>query len=199
MRLTLAYGTTGLPLDIDEARFDATVLTPKDPPAHSDPKAAFTVAVDAPYGCAPLSALAAAKRPRRVAIAIADHTRPVPDRLLVPWIVERLGVRDDQVTIIIGTGTHRGSTPEELKRMLGDAAGRFTIVNHDCEHQADLVLVGRSSCGGECWLNRHWVDADFRIRPCRSATSCSCRASIPYTSRVNCTPSDVTAAVQYPR
>lgn len=163
MHLTLAYGTTGLALDLDEARYDATVLLPKDPPAHPDAKAAFTAAVDRPYGCAPLAAIAQAKRPRRVAIAIADHTRPVPDRLLVPWIVERLGVRDDQVTILIGTGTHRSSTPEELKRMLGDAAGRFAIVNHDCQKQDDLVLVGRSACGGECWLNRHWVEADLRL------------------------------------
>lgn len=163
MRLTLAYGTAGLPLELDEARYDATVLLPRDPPAHPDPKAAFTAAVDAPYGCRPLADLAAAKRPRRVAIAIADHTRPVPDRLLVPWIVERLGVRDDQVVILIGTGTHRASTPDELTRMLGAAARRFAIVNHDCRRTRDLVLVGRSACGGECWLNRQWVEADLRI------------------------------------
>jgi nickel-dependent lactate racemase len=163
MRITLAYGTSGLPIELDEARYDATVLLPKDPPAHPDPKAAFTAAVDRPSGGKPLVAIAAAKKPTKIAIAIADHTRPVPDHLLVPWIVERLGVRDDQVSILIGTGTHRGSTPDELKRMLGDAAGRFTIVNHDCQKTEDLVLVGRSRCGGECWLNRHWVEADLRI------------------------------------
>jgi nickel-dependent lactate racemase len=26
-----------------------------------------------------------------------------------------------------------------------------------------LVLVGTSSCGGECWLNRRWVEADLRL------------------------------------
>ena len=25
------------------------------------------------------------------------------------------------------------------------------------------MLVGRSSCGGECWLNHRWVEADLRI------------------------------------
>ncbi|MBA3684665.1 MAG: nickel-dependent lactate racemase [Planctomycetes bacterium] len=163
MRLNLAYGTTGLPLELDDARFDATVLLPKDPPAHPDPRAAFAAAVARPLGARPLAELARAKAPKRVAIAIADHTRPVPDHLLVPWIVEQLGVNDAAITIIIGTGTHRGSTGEELARMLGAAAGRFRIVNHDCQRQDELVLLGRSRCGGECWLNRAWVEADLRI------------------------------------
>jgi len=162
--IQLSYGETGLPLELDEARFATTVILPADPPAHPDPKAAFVAAVAAPFAARSLAELGRGlKAGARVAIAIADHTRPVPDRLLVPWIVETLGVRDEQVVILIGTGTHRGSTPDELKRMLGDAAGRFRIINHDCQDAANLVLVGRSSCGGECWLNRAWVEADFRI------------------------------------
>jgi nickel-dependent lactate racemase len=98
-----------------------------------------------------------------VVIVIADHTRPVPDSLLVPWIVQELGVPDQSVTILVGTGTHRGSTPEELRKMLGPAAERFRVVNHDCEAARDLVFLGTSSCGGPCWMNRIWVDADLRL------------------------------------
>lgn len=162
--IQLSYGETGLRLELDEARFDPTVILPADPPAHPDPRAAFQAAVAQPHGGRPLAAIGRALKPgARVAIAIADHTRPVPDRLLVPWIVETLGVRDAQVTILIGTGTHRGSTDEELQRMLGEARSRFRIINHDCQDAANLVLVGRSACGGECWLNRAWVEADCRI------------------------------------
>lgn len=162
--IQLSYGDTGLRLDLDDARFDSTVILPADPAAHPDPRAAFNAAVAKPLNAKPLADLGRSLKPgARVAIAIADHTRPVPDRLLVPWIVETLGVRDDQVVILIGTGTHRGSTPEELRRMLGDAAARFRIVNHDCQDAKELVLVGRSSCGGECWMNRAWVEADCRI------------------------------------
>ena len=162
--IQLSYGETGLRLDLDDARFATTVILPADPPAHANAKAAFAAAVSTPYGARPLADVGRSLKPgAKVAIAIADHTRPVPDRLLVPWIVETLGVRDEQVVILIGTGTHRGSTPDELKRMLGDAAGHFRIINHDCQDQANLVLVGRSSCGGECWLNRAWVEADCRI------------------------------------
>jgi nickel-dependent lactate racemase len=162
--IQLSYGETGLRLDLDDARFASTVILPADPPAHADPRAAFAAAVARPFGARPLAELGRGLKPgAKVAIAIADHTRPVPDHLLVPWIVETLGVGDDQVVILIGTGTHRGSTPTELERMLGPAAKRFRIVNHDCQDAKELVLVGKSACGGECWLNRAWVEADCRI------------------------------------
>ncbi len=167
MQVRLAYGEQGLDLAIDEALFAPVVISPKDLPALADPEAAFRAAVAAPIGAVPpLAGLVASrgKPVRTVAFAIADHTRPVPDRLLIPWIVRELGVPDAAVTVLVGTGTHRGSTPTELERMLGrDNLGRFRVVNHDCKDTANLAKLGASACGGECWINRGWVDADLRI------------------------------------
>jgi nickel-dependent lactate racemase len=164
----MAYGEHGYDLAFDDALMEPTVILPVDPPAAPDPHAAFLKAVRSPHGAPALARLAKTVlatvqgRDPRIVIAIADHTRPVPDRLLVPWLVAELGVPDSAVTILVGTGTHRGPTPIELERMLGAAAGRFTVVNHDC-HDPALVHVGDSSCGGACWLNRRWVEADLRL------------------------------------
>jgi nickel-dependent lactate racemase len=167
----LAYGEHGYDLPLDIPGILPEVLLPANPPPLPDPHAGFLDAVHFPHGSAPLAEVGrrAFALPRSegrlpsVAIVIADHTRPVPDRLLIPWIVQELGIPDESVTILVGTGTHRGSTPGELQKMLGAAAGRFRVLNHDCEAAGELVLLGNSQCGGECWMNRHWVGADLRV------------------------------------
>ena len=167
----LAYGEHGYDLPLDIPGILPEVLLPANPPALPDPHAGFLDAVHFPHASAPLAEVGrrAFELPRAegrlpsVAIVIADHTRPVPDRLLIPWIVQELGIPDECVTILVGTGTHRGSTPEELRKMLGAAASRFRVLNHDCEAAGDLVRLGTSHCGGECWMNRHWVGADLRV------------------------------------
>ena len=168
--IRLAYGESGLDLTLDEGRFAPTVILPHSPPALPDARAAFAAAAAAPSGCAPLATLPGARARelrralRSLVVVISDHTRPVPDGELVPWLVEHLGIPDHQVTVLIGTGTHRASTLKEIERKLGRAvARRFAVVNHDCQAHAELVRVGTSACGGECWLNRRYVEADLRI------------------------------------
>jgi len=169
--IRLAYGTDSFEFNTNLPGLEFDVFLPDSPAALSDAKANFNAVIENPLNSPPflavakeaLSASLAEGRKPKVVIAVADHTRPVPDRLLVPWLAEHLDIPDECITILIGTGTHRGSTPDEINRMFGSAASRFNIVNHDCQAQQDLVFVGKSSCGGDCWLNRHWVEADFRI------------------------------------
>lgn len=169
--IRLPYGTDFFELNTNLPGLAFDVFLPDSPAALSDPQANFNAVIQNPLNSPPflsvakdaLSAALAEGRKPRVVIAVADHTRPVPDRLLVPWLADQLELPDECITILIGTGTHRGSTPDEINRMFGSAAARFNVVNHDCQSQQDLVFVGKSSCGGECWLNRHWVEADLRI------------------------------------
>lgn len=164
--IKLAYGRESLEVKVDSSKFDVTTLLPKNPLALDKPHDVFLKKASSPMEAMPLVELAErnAKPSPEVVIVIADHTRPVPDHLLVPWIVDLLGVPDSQVTILVGTGTHRPSTEDELQRMLGKKnLNRFRVMCHDCRDNSSLVFMGESSCGGKCMLNRVYCEADIKI------------------------------------
>lgn len=164
--IELAYGKGYLPVELEKDIFSLTTILPKNHPSLDNPRDEFFRKAADPIGAVPLAEMVekTGKDSPDVVIVTADHTRPVPDYLLVPWIVDALGVDDSCITLLVGTGTHRGSTEEELERMIGrECMERFTVVNHDCQDESRLVTVGTTSCGGLCRLNSLYVDADIRI------------------------------------
>ena len=59
---------------------------------------------------------------------------------------EMPGIKPDDVTILIATGTHRTNTRAELERMLGhDIVANYTVVNHDsATTRRSLISVTRT-------------------------------------------------------
>jgi len=161
MKVHLDYGRTGLELDLDG--LNATVLAPRFLEGLPDEAAGFTAAVRAPIGTRPLRELIAATD--RVAVVIPDGTRPLPSERLLPWLFAELGhVPAANFTILIGTGTHRANTPEELDQMLGAGVARkYRVVNHVAADPATVASAGRSALGYEVKLARDYVAADRRI------------------------------------
>lgn len=157
----LLYGQNKLPLDL--TGINATVMRPRHSAGLPDEAAAFQAAVRAPIGTRPLRELVAAGE--RVAVVIPDGTRPLPSDRLLPWLFAELShVPAENFTIVIGTGSHRANTAEELDRMLGpEVARRYRVVNHNAHDPATLVSVGRSRFGYDVAFNRETVEADRRI------------------------------------
>ena len=118
MRVKLEYGTAGV--EIAMPGDNVTVLAPRFVPGLPDEEAAFFDAVRRPVGSAPLTSLIQPNE--RVAIVIADVTRPLPSERLVPWVLRELRhLPADRISIVIGTGSHRATTEAEMGAMLGDA------------------------------------------------------------------------------
>ena len=161
MLLRLDYGTDGLEVDLPDER--VTVIEPSFRPAVADPHAALMAALRAPVGRAPLGDLV--RRGQTIAISVCDITRAQPRPEMLRALFEAMpDVRDEDVTILIATGTHRTNTPAELERMVGrEALRRFKLVNHDSRNPDCLARVGTTSAGVPVFLNRHWLAADFRI------------------------------------
>jgi lactate racemase len=161
MRLRLDYGDHGLEVHLPDER--VTVIEPVFKAALPDPHDALVRALRAPIGCPPLRELV--RSGRKVAISVCDITRAQPRREMLRALFEEMpSVRDEDVTILIATGTHRVNTAAELERMVGaDVLRRYKVVNHDSRDEKSLVSVGNTSTGVPVLLNRLWLDADFRI------------------------------------
>lgn len=161
MKVPLRFGTECIEVTVPEG---ATVLRGAEIEALPDPIAAVHEALAAPLGTAPLSELVAARQPKSVAITISDITRPVPNKVLLPPVLEVLnqnGVRDDQVVIIVATGMHRPSTPGERDTMLGpDLLRRCEVIDHLPGDPAALEQVADDP---PVSVNRRFLHADFKI------------------------------------
>lgn len=127
-----------------------------------------------PVGTPPLAKIIEAKgKPAReltVCITTSDITRPVPYKgesgILDPLlrILQSCGVRRENVTLLVGTGTHRPSTAQEKVAMFGDrVASEFRIIDHVCDDESMLTYIGRSRSGTEIHINRHFIEADVKI------------------------------------
>ena len=164
MQISLPYGSGTVELTLpDDAVVYGTSFAPPD-------ATAAELVYDAlmqPVGTMQLDDLLRRPRKGEVVVVVSDITRPVPYPEFLGVLmheVEAAGVPDDDVVILVATGMHRPSTPEERLRMLGPAAERYEVVDHRADDDSTLVtLPGKSWAGSRVRLNRRYVDAGFRI------------------------------------
>jgi lactate racemase len=162
VRVRLAYGTTGLDIEVDPEL--TTVVEPVHQPAVADSAAALRAALRHPVAGPPLRERV---RPgQTVAISACDGTRPQPRHLMIPAILAELDgiTRLEDIVILVATGTHRGNDEHELRAMFGDeVVASVRIVNHDARAADELAFAGVHGNGVPVWLNRAWLEADVRI------------------------------------
>ncbi|MEM4926699.1 MAG: lactate racemase domain-containing protein, partial [Thermofilaceae archaeon] len=92
----------------------------------------------------------------RIALAVPDHTRPLPLRDVLRVLEPLL----NRATLIFATGTH-SMTVEEAVRLLGPYAGRVSFKVHDC--RGIHKYVGATSRGLQVEVDSTFVEADFRV------------------------------------
>jgi nickel-dependent lactate racemase len=162
-RIEVPYGNGTLSCTVSDKRV-VHVLRPLDISLEEGPSEEDLIqrALAAPIESPPLSELAKGKK--RVVVLTSDHTRPVPSRLtLPPMLAEiRKGSPDADITILIGVGSHRASTQEEMIHKFGaNLVAYERILNHDPCDESNLVSLGKLPSGGELVINRLAVEADL--------------------------------------
>ena len=76
----------------------------------------------------------------------------------------RRGNPDAQITILIATGCHRGTTKAELIEKFGpEIVERERILIHDCADEANMTAIGTLPSGGVLSINRVAAEADLLV------------------------------------
>jgi lactate racemase len=137
-----------------------TLVTPL-----SNPKEEIRRSLENPIGTKPIQELV--RKGTRVLILADDMTRPTPQGILLPPLLEELekgGVADSSITILIAIGTHRKMTPEEIKAHFGkEISQRFHIVNHEYDNPKMLLPCGKTVSGDPIVINKRLSEADLVI------------------------------------
>jgi nickel-dependent lactate racemase len=133
-----------------------------------NPVSSVTMAVEEalsrPIGTPRLKELV--KPGQTIALVVTDITRQIPEEIILPILLRELeagGIKKQDVTAVVATGTHRSNTPEELKEKFGDVVEEIPFINHDPYHPDGLIKLGTSSSGFPLVFNRRVAQADVRI------------------------------------
>lgn len=121
-------------------------------------------AMEHPIGSPRLSELAAGKD--NVVIICSDHTRPVPSRHIIPFMLREIreGNPQARITLLIATGFHRATTKEELIGKFGEKiVSEERIVIHDSRDMESMTDLGVLPSGAPLLINKIAAEADLLV------------------------------------
>lgn len=161
MDITLPCGKEEVHLTLPER---VEIIRNKPASALKHPEQAIIDQLTSPIGSQPLAEIAAGKKD--ACIVISDITRPVPNQIVLPPILETLeasGIARDKIKILIATGMHRPNLGAELESMVGkEIMENYRIINHYCQKEEEYREIMRID-GAPVEVNTHYLDADLKI------------------------------------
>ncbi len=158
--MELKYGSTAFTLDLPPEHL-AGVVAPPLIVIDESPADIIEAALDSCH-----TFLSSFSSGEKVVIVTSDITRYTGSELYLPLLVERLnrqGIADGDIEILIALGIHRKQTEHEHQRILGPLYGRIRVSDHDCDDHNALVVIGTTSNGIKVSINRKAVEADHLI------------------------------------
>jgi len=159
----ISYGKTEVCARIPTRNFLGSI-EPLEKAGVVDSKVEIERALSQPIGTQRLNEIA--KAGDKVAIVVDDATRATPSYLMILPLLDELntvGVKDEDVTVIFGCGSHRPVKPEEKEKLVGkEALERVKTINHDCKVE-DQVFLGETSRGTKVHVNKIFAEADVKV------------------------------------
>jgi nickel-dependent lactate racemase len=165
-RIELNYGRGRLPVDLPD-EIELRVIRKRQMPVLPDPEGAVREALARPTGTPPLAELARGKN--SACILVCDITRPVPNGVFLPILIEQLldaGLSADGIKVVVATGLHRPNEGTELAELLGSrwVLQTVQVANHFARDDAAHVDLGTTRAHGvPVKLDRRVVEAELKI------------------------------------
>lgn len=164
MSITIPFGKSGMPLHADLSNAEVLESHVGELKATDTEDGLVLAAMAHPIDSPRLRDLAVGKK--TCTIIISDHTRPVPSKHILPFMLAELreGNPEIDVTLLVATGFHRPSTREELVAKVGqEIVDREKIVIHNSRDASSNVQVGVLPSGAACVLDKTAVEADLLV------------------------------------
>jgi len=158
----LPFATEQLALDLRGFRVRA--LTP-GAPSGRDAGALASAALDQPLAGPALVDIASGRG--SVTVIVPDATRKASLPEVLPVVIERLqraGIDDGAITVLIANGTHPAAGPEAIHSLVGPLPGSIRVIEHD-SRDSELVSLGD-------------LRAELPLRLHPSAVECGCLVTV---------------------
>ena len=163
--IPIPYYTGTLDLHVAEENLQAVVTAKMHEYKAEKGEAQLVLdALEHPIGSPKLRELAAGKN--KVVLVTSDHTRAVPSKITLPLLLAeiRKGNPEADITILIATGLHRATTPEEQRRMFGDAiVDHEKIAVNDAFDPSQFVHICTLPSGADFEVNRLAAECDLLV------------------------------------
>ena len=166
MSIQLPYSTKGMNLelaeDLDVEILESAIASMPKPEKTEDELVLEAMAN--PIGSPKLSELAVGKE--KVVIICSDHTRPVPSKHIIPFMLKEIreGNPDADITLLIATGFHRATTRDELVNKFGETiVDNEKIVVHDSQDMDAMTNIGVLPSGAPLLINHIAAEADLLV------------------------------------
>lgn len=162
MKIDLAFGKTGLELELADD-LDITIIEPSYIPGIRHERSIVRESLLAPIESPALASFV--ESGDRVGVVISDITRPAPNHILLPAILEAIShVPKENIILFVALGTHRSNTATELEMILGSKIIKdYQIIQNNAFDLSEHISLGKSSFGHEIWINRALMACDVRI------------------------------------
>jgi len=161
-KIFLPCGKEKIPISLPQKNLLKICLL-KDKPGVEDNIKEIKEAIKNPIGSKTISQIAQGKH--TAVVICTDITRPTPDKLLIPPILDELNkgeISDKNIKVIIARGQHRKMTEEEMKEKVGEKVlKRVKVAQHDPDN--NLFYLGKSKRGNKLWVNEDVVECEVKI------------------------------------